>query len=245
MKKLLCSIIKGILWIRQILFLAYFVVIDIIFSIINVILRALRLPYAVRSFSVYLQAWLNRLGILIFLWIRIKIEGKHNIPKQPCIFVSKHQSELETYVLHTMIWRCVYVMKKELMQIPVIGWNAKALEFIPIDRSAGVKAYKEVIKSGKDRLARGISIIVFPEGTRVPPKTHPRFHKSAMSLASVTESLVVPIAHNSGSLWQPKKPVKPGKVTFVFGEPIQADKDVNKIMDKTHQWIKNQMEKIE
>ncbi|MCF6775949.1 1-acyl-sn-glycerol-3-phosphate acyltransferase [Thiotrichales bacterium 19X7-9] len=236
-----------ILMLRQWLFLIYVAVITIILSTLNVTLWAIKAPLSIRIFIGRLWSRLVRLGMFIFLWLRVRVKGKENIPETACIFLSKHQSPWETLVLPSLGPKSCFVLKKELLAIPWFGWGLRSVGSIAIDRSQNMQALKQVISQGKDRLGRGISITVFPEGTRVLPGKHPKFHKSALSLAKMTKSIVVPIAHNSGSFWPARSGIiKPGTIDLVIGKPINSKGlSLEELSDQSYQWMATHMQEIE
>ena len=241
------TLINSILTIRQVIFTAWLYLFVIIFASISVILNLLKAPLFIRVWTIYFWSLSLRIGIFCFLWIRVRVEGKENIPKKPCVYVCKHQSHLETLFLPSLLPRCVFVLKQELLSIPIFGRGIKATECIAIDRSKGLKALKDVVTEGKDRLAKRISVIIFPEGTRTKPKQHPAFHKSGLMLAKQSEHQVVFIALNTGSLMSmDRKLIRPGKVTLVISKPVDTvNYNLNELTEYSHQWIKEQMERIE
>ena len=244
MKKL----IRSLLWARQIIFYIYLYILLAIFAIIHTMMGLLKFPYSIKTRSAQLNSYLVSLGIRWILWIRCKIEGKEHINAKASIYVVKHQSEWETIYLQSIITRACFVSKKEILDIPLLGSGLRALEYIPIDRTAGIKALKDVINAGKNRLKRNISIVIFPEGTRVAPQENPKFHKSAMSLAKSTNAHVIPIAHNSGSIWPAntkKNLILPGTITMIIGEPLLNTGDINDLTERSFIWIKNKMQEIE
>lgn len=177
----------------------------------------------VRLFVCWLWSCLYRLGTLVILQIYVKIDGKENIPDYPCIYVSKHQSMLETFVFYGLVRKCCFVMKQELLEKPIFGKTNYFAEAIGVDRSKGVSAIKKVIEDGKDRVKnKNLSIIIFPEGTRVPVGEYPKFHRSAMKLATVTDIPIIPVAHNFGVYFGRRKGdfVKPGIARMSFGKAI-------------------------
>ncbi|GAB4224032.1 MAG: lysophospholipid acyltransferase family protein [Francisella sp.] len=187
------------------------------------ILGFLGAPLKARLFICWVWSFLYRLGVLILLQIYVKIDGKENIPNYPCIYVSKHQSMLETFVFYGLVRRCCFVMKQELLEKPIFGTATKFTEAIGIDRSKGVSAMKKVLEDGKDRVQnKKLSIIIFPEGTRVAVGEYPKFHRSAMKLAMVTKLPIVPVAHNFGVYFGRKKGdlIKPGIARMSFEKPL-------------------------
>ncbi|WP_150463327.1 lysophospholipid acyltransferase family protein [Francisella sp. XLW-1] len=177
----------------------------------------------VRLFVCWIWSCLYRLGTLVILQIYVKIEGKENIPDYPCIYVSKHQSMLETFVFYGLVHDCCFVMKQELLEKPIFGKTNIFAEAIGVDRSKGLSAIKKVLEDGKDRIEnKNLSIIIFPEGTRVPVGEYPKFHRSAMKLAKVSNIPIIPVAHNFGVYFGRKKGdfVKPGIARMSFGKSI-------------------------
>ena len=101
--------------------------------------------------------------------IRYQIIGAENIPETPSIVLSKHQSAWETLAFQKIFPPQVWVLKKELLRIPFFGWGLAMTSPIAIDRSAKKKALEQIVEQGKDRLKQGFWIVIFPEGTRIPP----------------------------------------------------------------------------
>ena len=187
---------------------------------------ALGAPLSIRIFIAWLWSFLYRLGVLILLQIYVKVEGKENILKTPAIYVSKHQSMLETFMFYGLVYKCCFVMKKELMEKPIFGKAQAYAKAIPVDRESNISALKKVLSEGKDRvLNKGLSIIIFPEGTRVDVKAYPKFQRSAMKLATVTNAPIVPVAHNFGLFFGKKKGdfMKPGIARMSFEKPINPN----------------------
>lgn len=106
----------------------------------------------VRLFVCWIWSCLYRLGTLVILQIYVKVEGKENIPDYPCIYVSKHQSMLETFVFYGLVHDCCFVMKQELLEKPIFGKTNIFAEAIGVDRSKGLSAIKKVLEDGKDRI---------------------------------------------------------------------------------------------
>jgi len=181
-------------------------------------------------------AWLGK----VICGIDYEIRGLENLPAEPAVYLSRHESAWETLVLPGVLPMNCCICKKSLQYIPVFGWAFAMAKHIPIDRSQGVKAFKRVLKLGKERVKFGLSILIYPEGTRVAPGEFPKFHKTGVSLARAAGVKVVPIAHDAGRLWRKNSFLKyPGKVTISIGEPIDTKgADVNKVNEAVHAWIK-------
>lgn len=152
------------------------------------------------------------------------IKGWENLPAKPYVVLSKHSSTWETLALESWFTPGSFVAKKELLWVPFFGWGFALSSPINIDRSAGAKAMEKMIEQGKERLQkRGFTIIVFPEGTRIPAGTKGRYKTGGVRIAMGCEVPIVPIAHNAGYCW-PRHPWKkyPGTITLSILPPIQT-----------------------
>ncbi len=174
------------------------------------------------------------------------IEGEENIPDQPSVIMIKHTTVFETYAQLAVFPPQTWVVKRELAWIPFFGWGLAAMRPIAINRGAGHTAVSQVIDQGKARLADGIWITVFPEGTRVPPGETKRYGVSGAALAREARCPIVPVAHNAGDLW-PRRGFrkKPGLIRFCIGRPIdpgdRRPKETNAVVQA---WIEDKMREI-
>ncbi|MDR0528899.1 MAG: 1-acyl-sn-glycerol-3-phosphate acyltransferase [Zoogloeaceae bacterium] len=180
------------------------------------------------------------------LGLRVKVLGRENIPEKPTLVLAKHESAWETVGLQDIFIPAVFVMKKELLRVPFFGWGLYALNMIAIDRGAGRAALRQMLEQGLQRLRAGIWIIVFPEGTRVPPGETVRYKSGAAYFAMKSGMAVVPVAHNAADVW-PKKSlrIRPGLITVSVGPPIATeglkDAEVNRAVET---WIEGEMRQI-
>ncbi len=188
-------------------------------------------------------------GVENMLGIRPKVIGLENMPQEPCVILSKHQSAWETMTIQDYVPKgayCVFVLKKELLRIPLMGWGLAAMKMISIDRAAGKNALDQVVAQGRERLQQGYYVIIFPEGTRVAPGQKKRYKPGGAYLATHVGCKVVPIAHNAGELW-PRQAFlkKPGTVTISIGPAFDAtgmtEAEVNQ---RTEDWIEGEMQRI-
>jgi len=233
---------------REELFKFYAYIIILISCLVINILGTIRAPMFIRLCVAWLWSWSYRLGALIFLQIYIKVDGKKNIQKIPSVYVSKHQSMLETFVFYSLLFRCCFTMKQELLEAPIFGKSMVYTNAIPVDRENSISALKKVLSLGKQRLQEeAMSIIVFPEGTRVPVGKYPKFHKSAMKLAKVTEAPIVPVAHNFGKLFGQKKGdrMKPGIARISFLPVVNsAEYSVQELTDFCHKAVNDRTKEL-
>ncbi|MGE5946118.1 MAG: lysophospholipid acyltransferase family protein [Betaproteobacteria bacterium] len=188
-------------------------------------------------------------GVENFLGIRPQVVGLENMPQEPCVILSKHQSAWETMTLQDYVPKgayCVFVLKKELLRVPLIGWGLGAMKMISIDRSAGKEALDKVVEQGRERLKSGFYVIIFPEGTRVAPGTTKRYKAGGAYLATRVGCKVVPVAHNAGEFWPRQAFLKrPGTVTLSIGPAFDAtgmsEAEVNR---RAEEWIETEMRRI-
>jgi 1-acyl-sn-glycerol-3-phosphate acyltransferase len=189
------------------------------------------------------QLWL--IGVLCGLYYRV--EGREHLPQKAAIVLAKHQSTWETFALQEIFPPQVWVLKHELLWVPLFGWALKMLDPIAIDRGAGRRAVQQIIDQGRQRLESGRWVVIFPEGTRVAPGHHRRFGIGGAVLAAETGHPVVPVAHNAGSYWPRRGFVKqPGTIRLVIGPAIDSrGKTAEEINRAAEAWIQHTMREIE
>ena len=178
--------------------------------------------------------------------IDFEIRGMENIPEQPCVVMAKHQSAWETVALLVLMPHSVWIIKRELVIVPIIGWVLAGLQSIAIDRKSGHTARDQILEQGRDRLARGYSVIIFPEGTRVAPGKRGRYGIGGAWLAAGTCAPILPVAHNAGECWRRNAFLKyPGKVTMSIGPVIDTtNKESVEVLKLTENWIEDEMARL-
>ena len=216
------------------------------------------IPITTIIISLYFFISTKRLQKLGAMWIKVvlnalkflcgvswKVEGIENIPNTPCIVVSNHQGQWESFFLQTLFIPSTSIIKKELLLIPLFGWALRCMKPITLNRLNRVSSLKKVIKKGVIKLKNGFSIILFPEGTRISPeKGIQPFARSCGVLSVKSGFPVLPICHNSGKYWKNKKFIKsPGEVVLRIGEPILG-RDPKVITNDAYNWVKNNYEEI-
>jgi 1-acyl-sn-glycerol-3-phosphate acyltransferase len=187
----------------------------------TLLLGILYLPLLLAPRSVVVAAtkvWLAGLRGLARLVIGVswRIEGLENLPAGPVIVAAKHQSAFDTFLFHALLDDPVYVLKRELFRIPLVGWYMRAAGMIGIDRGAGAKALRAMLEACGEALAEGRQIVIFPEGTRVAVGESRPYHPGVAALAARFPDVpVLPVTLNSGLLWGRKAFLKrPGTVTL-------------------------------
>ena len=195
------------------------------------------------------RAWAN--GNLwagrFFCGLDVVTEGSEQLPKRASVAMIKHTTAMETYWQISALPAQTWVLKKELLAIPLFGWGVGlVMKPIAIDRKAGASAVKQVIEQGRNRIERGLWLTIFPEGTRMPPGETRRYGISGAAVAAETGCPVVPVAHNAGDFW-PKRGLRkyPGRVRFCIGPPIDpAGRTPKEINALAQEWIENKMREI-
>ena len=196
---------------------------------------------------------------LVFLWnrfvifwlrlicgVRYKVYGRENLPTETYVALAKHQSPWETIFLQYCLGSASTVLKRELLRIPLFGWGLRLANPIAIDRSNPKAALKQTQTVGLERLAQGIDLLIFPEGTRTPVGKKGKYARGGANIAVAAGAPVVPIAHNAGTCWPAHQLIKnPGTITVVIGEPIDTrGKTSREVTDQVAEWIEAEVEKI-
>ena len=209
-------------------------------------LLALPLPYRARYWFVTRWTHFNLWWARFSCGIGWELRGLENIPERPCVVMSKHQSAWETMGLQLCFNPQTWVLKRELIRIPFLGWALWMLEPIAIDRGSGRDALKQLIRKGKERINAGRWVVVFPEGTRVPPGQRGRYRIGGAALARAAGCPVVPVAHNAGRFWGRQALLKrPGTVEVRIGPPIPSKgKSPEELTREVEAWIEEQMAEL-
>jgi 1-acyl-sn-glycerol-3-phosphate acyltransferase len=152
------------------------------------------------------------------LGIRTRIEGPK--PVGPVLIAAKHQSMFETLEMVAILNEPAVVMKRELADIPAFGWVTRTYGIIPVDRDGGAASLRRLMRAAEEAVAEGRPIVIFPEGTRVPPGEQPPLQPGFAGLYRALRLPVVPLALDSGRLWPRRGWKRPGIVTMRFGQPI-------------------------
>jgi 1-acyl-sn-glycerol-3-phosphate acyltransferase len=174
------------------------------------------------------------------------VEGRENIPKDNAVVLMKHSSAYETVVQWVLFPRQTWVLKRELMWAPFLGWALAMLPTIAIDRNSGRMAVQQVIDQGRGWLSKGLWVVIFPEGTRMAAGQTRRYGVSGALLARESGRPVVPVAHNAGDFW-PRRGwrKRPGTVRFCIGPPIDpGNREPREINDEVQAWIENKVAEL-
>ena len=186
------------------------------------------LPY--RAVIAVARAWAraNLVLLRVVAGIDCEVRGREKIPKGPLIVASKHQSAWETFALLPLFDNPLFIVKRELLWIPIFGWLMSKGRMVPVDRGAGSQALAAMTARAKVELADNRQLIIFPEGTRRPAGAEPRYKFGVAQLYAAEGVPCVPIALNSGLFW-PRRSIcrLPGTAVIEILDPIAPglDKD--------------------
>jgi 1-acyl-sn-glycerol-3-phosphate acyltransferase len=208
---------------------------SIVFNVlfyVNIIVRMIiALPAIVLPYSVMLAVlrsyarsslWLLR----VVCGIKVEWRGREKIPGGACLVACKHQSLWETFALYVILGDPTFVLKRELMWLPLFGWLARKSGMIPIDRGGRTTALARIVARARAEIARSRQIVVFPEGTRLAPDAEPRYMPGIAYLYSETDLACVPVALNSGLFWPRRSWLRyPGTVLVEVLDPIAPGLD--------------------
>lgn len=212
---------------------------------IPVMLSAL-LPYRYRWPLARAWARFSIWSLRVICRVDMEVIGHELLPPGPAVVYCKHQSAWEAIAMIALCPPHTWVLKRELMWVPFLGWALAAMRPVAIDRASGRRAVGQVLEQGKRALADGRWLMIFPEGTRLPPYATRRYGISGALLACETGVPVVPVAHNAGHVWPRKGLIRRGRVQVVFGAPIAtAGKSAEQVNDEAKAWVDSEMARIE
>lgn len=230
-------------YLRAGVYYAGFYMATIIWSLLSLLIAPLlgyrgrfRVISAVNYFYIF---WLR-----LCCGVKVEVKGREHLPKDGAyVVIANHQSEWETLFFLTLVRPQTTVLKQELLKIPFFGWGLRLLKPIALDRSKKRGALKQLLTQGKERLAEGIPVLIFPQGTRVPVGKLGKFNKGGAMLAASGGVPVVPMVHDAGEYWPGKSFVKyPGTVTLHIGKPVEtADRSVDEIHEEALGWMLDKM----
>lgn len=205
------------LWLRSALFALFFYAGTVVAVLLSFPISLL----GTRPLRAWADLWCGSQRLLArpLLGVRTRVEG--HIPSGSVLIAAKHQSMYETLEMFVLLDEPAMVLKRELADIPFWGWVVRRYGVIPVDRSGGAKALRRMMRAAQAAIAENRPIVIFPEGTRVPPGEQPPLQPGFAGLYRALGLPVVPVAIDSGRLWPRRSFLKrPGIITLRFGEPI-------------------------
>ncbi len=224
---------------RSLLFTTFFLLFTFLWAALFVIVSPL-LPWPKRFAMAHIWGNVVLGALRLLCGLGYVVEGRENLPRgEACIALVKHSSAWETFAQAAFLPPQVWVLKRELTWIPFIGWGVRQLHAIAINRGAGGAAVRQMIEQGRERLAAGKWIVVFPEGTRMRPGETRRYGVGGAAVAAETGARIVPVAHNAGYFW-PRRGLlkKPGTIRVVIGPPVTTlGRDPREINEEVQRFI--------
>lgn len=226
-----------------------FVLVLSISIIVYSLLLFLTLPMPVKRRIGLVNAWVAFYG----WWLRLccgldyRVSGLEQLPEGPAVIFARHSSAWETLALQRLFPPYVWIIKRELLWLPFFGWGLAMLHPIAIDRTRGREAVEQIARQGCRRLEEGFWVMCFPEATRMAPGERRRFGMGGAVLASRSGCPVVPVAHNAGVFWPPRRLSQyPGTIQVVVGPAIETrGKTPEAINAEAKAWIDATTERLE
>jgi len=207
----------------------------------------LYIPMVPRTWHVAFQ---TRWSHSVCFWLRViqnlimEVRGHRYISKMPVIYAMKHQSMLDTFVMHSIIDDPTFIMKEELLNLPLYGRVCSKVGNIPIDRDMGMKSMKKMLARSRAETERGRPVIIFPEGSRAEPGEKYAYMPGIFGIYKYLKIPVVPIAVNTGVYWPKKGPMRPGTFVIEFLPPIEAGLQKEAFMDRLENTIETASQKL-
>jgi 1-acyl-sn-glycerol-3-phosphate acyltransferase len=226
-------------WIASIVFTVFMGVWTISFGLVYCVVCVF-LPWRGRFWMAGMLTYPVFFALRLLCGLRYTVEGYENLPAGNHVIFMKHSSTWETYGIMILFPPLVWVMKREILWIPFVGWGCLLARCIAIDRKAGTAAVNQVLSQGKDRMEKlGAWVAVFPEGTRMAPGETRKYGSSGTLLAAQEKKFIVPVAHNAGYFW-PRRGLlkKRGTIRVIIGPPIvAAGRETRAVNDEVQAWI--------
>ena len=174
--------------------------------------------------------------------IEVEVIGRENLPNEPCVIVSNHQGQWETFSMQYLFHPLCTLLKKELLYIPFWGWAMKMLNPIAINRDKPKEAILQTLEEGSNRLKEGMYVLLFPEGTRVKAGRVGKYARSSFELAKRNNVKILPLCHNSGDCWPAHKFIKhPGRIKLIIGEPFFVE-DSKRSANEVKEWVEKKLQ---
>jgi len=190
--------------------------------------------------------WSRSVGFWLRLiqGLHMAVRGKQHISPSPVIYAMKHQSMLDTFIMHSILDDPSFIMKKELLQVPLYGRLCEKVGNIPIDRDMGMKSMKKMLVRSRAEIDKGRPVIIFPEGSRARPGEKHPYMAGIFGIYKYLKVPVVPIAVNTGVYWPRKNHLKPGTFVIEFLPPIEPGLQKDEFMATLENAIETACQKL-
>ena len=236
--------LRAMQWVRSLAFTTFLFLSTAVYAV--VVMLSFWLPYRQRYGIARHWARTQLAALRAICGLDYVVEGREHLPAGGHISAWKHSSAWETIAQMVIFPPQAWVLKREILWIPIVGWGTWLMRPIAIDRGARGQAVNQVVEQGRERLESGMWVLIFPEGTRVPVGQQRRFGISAALLATRTGRKLVPVAHDAGRYWARRGLLKKrGTVRVVIGPPIEtAGRDPREVSDEAKRWIDAQVAEL-
>ena len=212
-----------------------------IFAFFSIILLLFPRKYILYS----LKLWSNYLSILLFIIFRINYRIEGQFPKSQVIYAIQHQSVWETIILADQLPGIqAIIMKKELINIPIIGWLFRHSGAVPLDRGKKIQSMRSLLKESEKAINRGDNLIIYPQGTRIKPGEKGKFLPGVYAIYNHLNLPVVPVALNSGKFWFDKEINGPGCINVLILKTINPGLSRVEFMEKLENSIENASKRL-
>lgn len=209
-----------------------FLILFYISTALVLIISLLGLPFKYKNFRLFVIFFTkNMQWVLRIFNIKIRVINPDIANLKGCLFASKHQSMFETIYFNQLFYNPAYILKKELLSIPLFGTYLKKLGMIAIDRNQGIQSLRLVNEQTAEYIEKR-PVIIFPEGTRTTYKEQPDLKPGIFSMYKSLNKPVVPISLNSGYCWPKNDKIKSGEILIEFKEPIQPGLSKKEFLDQ-------------
>lgn len=228
---------RSMQWLASLVYTAFMFVSTAVFAL--AVVASGLLPYRFRYTVARSWARTQLYALKVLCGLDYVVEGREHIPADNHISMWKHSSAWETIAQAVVFPPQAWVLKREILWIPIVGWGTWVMRPIAIDRRAHTSAVNQVLQQGRQRLAAGLWILIFPEGTRVRVGESRKYGLSGALLATQTGRMIVPVAHDAGRYWVRRGLLKKrGTIRVVIGPPIAtAGRDARAVTDEVRAWI--------
>jgi 1-acyl-sn-glycerol-3-phosphate acyltransferase len=235
---------KMIIFLRSLLF-------NIFFPLWTILISLFFYPYILfarpKSIAIvgYIWALVSIKALDILCGLKLEVRGEEYIPEMPFIVGAKHQSDLDTIAFHIILKKPVYVLKQELLKLPLFGTYLSKMGMVIIDRAGGMASLKSMIKDARNRIEDQRPVIIFPEGTRAKVGTTNTYHPGIAALYSACDCKILPVALNTGKFWSKGSFIKkPGVFVIEFLPPINPGLKKDEFMSVLQEQIETSATKL-
>lgn len=221
---------------------------QIVSAVIIEIAILLTVPFPRRVTDRVIGTWarFNIWTLKVVCGLDYRVRGLENLPDEPAIVISNHQSAWETLCFQLFFPPVSFVLKRQLLWIPIFGWGLAAYRPIAIDRSQKIRALDQMIHQGIERLSDGRWLVIYPEGTRMKPGSPGTFQAGGAMISSRSGAPILPVAHNAGVFWPRRSFLKyPGTIDVVIGAPVWPEgRKARAINGEVESWIRARMAEL-